>query len=89
MRVKIELVHFNNVEMNGVKVNIVSQMVQLIINSFEAKPRPQKYMKRKLMLMCYRINDKILPRNDKALLNDIPDVVPNYMKKDKTKPRLH
>ena len=39
---KIMSVHLKNVEMNKVKVNILSQMVQLIVNSFEAKPNPQK-----------------------------------------------
>ena len=42
---KITPVHFNNVEMNGVRVIIVSQMAQLVINYFEAKPHPQKRYK--------------------------------------------
>ena len=37
------------------------------------------------MLMRYRINAKILPNNDKHLLDGILDVVPNYMKGDTTK----
>ena len=42
-------------------------------------------MKRKLMLSHYRIRDEILPKNDKTLLDGIPDIVPNYTKKDTTK----
>ena len=71
--------------MNGVKVNIGSQMIQLIINSFEAKPHPHKDTKRKLMLSHYRICDEILQKNDKTLLDGIPDVVPNYTNEGKTK----
>ena len=37
------------------------------------------------MVRRYGINDKVLPKNDKTLLDVIPDVVPNYMKEDKTK----
>ena len=37
------------------------------------------------MLRCYRIHDNILPKDDKTLLDGIPDEVPNYMKEDKTK----
>ena len=71
--------------MNGVKANILSQMMQLIINTFEAKPHPQKDMKSNLMIRSYRICDNILPKNDKKLLDGIPYIVPNYMNEDKTK----
>ena len=71
--------------MKGFKVNIVSQMVQLIINSFEDKPHPQKDIKRKLMLRHYKTHDDIFTKNDKPLLDGTPNVVFNYMKEDKTK----
>ena len=71
--------------MNGVEVNIVSQMVQLLLNSFKAKPHPQKDMKRKLMVENCNLHETLLPEYDKTLLEAIPDVVPNYMKEYKTK----
>lgn len=46
---KVTSVYLNDVEMNGVEVNIVSQMVQLLLNSFKAQPHPQKDMKRRLI----------------------------------------
>ena len=82
---QIAPVQFNNVEMNRVKVNIVSQMVQLIIKSSGDKPRLQKDMKQNLMLRRYKMCDEILPKNDKNVLNGVPDVVHNYIKGNKTK----
>ena len=59
---KVTLVYFNNVEINGVEVNILSQMVQLLLNSFKAKPHPQKDMKRKLMVGNCNLRDKFITR---------------------------
>ena len=38
-----------------------------------------------MLKVCYIINDQILPKDDKTLLDGILDVVSKYMREDKTK----
>ena len=38
-----------------------------------------------MLKIRHRIDDKILPKNDKIFLDGIPDVAHNYIKEDNTK----
>ena len=82
---KVTSVYLNNVEMIGVEVNIVSQMAQLLLNSFKAQLHPQKDMKRKLILRNREFRKSSLTEYDNTLEHIIPDVILNYMKEYKTK----
>ena len=57
---QIKPVTLKNAEMNGVKVNIVTQIILLVIKSFDARLHLQKHMKRKLMIK-YAFTEKLLP----------------------------
>ena len=69
--------------MNGLKVNIVTQMILLIINSFDAKPHLQKKMKRMFMNNDRACN--LLLQRATHLLDDIPNVIHNYTMEHQSK----
>ena len=66
------------------KIDIMTQIIQLITKSFDGVPHVQKDRKRSLMEIIYYDTDTI-PKPGKDLLDRIPYGVPNYMKDNKSR----
>ena len=76
------------VVLDGEGIAIVAQIVQLIINCFEAKPHVQKDRNQK-MFVRHMINQNAktvtLPKSNYILLDKIPESVPDFIKVHQSK----
>ena len=71
------------VVLNGERIADVAQIVQLIVNCFEANPHVQKDRKRKKYvrhMINQNSNNITLPKSYDTLLDSIPESVPDFIK---------